>query len=92
MRHPTTHAFMLLLIILLCAGCGAGIRTSAGQTPAQIEADNPGFHLHTSVIKDQEEVRVYRNWSWTSPGSYFKTNRTYRLTFINGQLSSWQEE
>ncbi len=85
-------ALALVCILFLMVGCGAPrMQSSIGQTVQQVEADNPGLHLHTSSTVDGAEVRTYRNWSWTSVGSYFKPNRTYRLTFRDGMLVSWAE-
>ncbi len=91
MRHPITHAFMFLLLLTLCTACGPRMQSTTNQTPQEVEQSNPSLHLHSSTITGNTEVRIYRNWSWTSVGSYFKPNRNYRLTFIDGHLVSWAE-
>lgn len=73
----------LLLVILALAGCG--VRGTSGQTIAEFEKANPAYHYTPpSVISGTTETRTYRNWSWSSVGSYFKPNRSYAVVFENG--------
>jgi len=73
----------LTLICIFLAACG--VRGTPGQSVADFEKANPAYHyVPPSVTTGSTEVRNYRNYSWTSPWSYFKPWRSYNVVFESG--------
>ncbi len=92
LRTFATILTTFALLLFLCSCGGPRIKSVASQTVSDFEQSNQQLHLVSSKIKDTTDIRTYRNWSWSSVGSYFKPNRTYRITFVGGLLSTCVEE